>query len=308
MMSKLGFGCAALTSLNDRKASISLLECAFESGITHFDVARLYGMGYAENIVGEFAKTKRNQLTITTKLGLNPPDYISNGRVTNRIKKILKKLPGIQYLVKKTLNTAIKTDFSVENATKSLDKSLRELKVEYIDYLLLHEANIADANQETLIRFLQDEQRKGKILQYGIGTTYVKLKKDCQLFPSDFSVFQFDSDPLNENILDLQNKEDKLIITHSALRSIDELYGKLKQLDELKLTKRFLDLPLDIFNKRHLASLVLYYSTLVNKKGITLFSSTKKENIKINVNLNSVLESTNTDEQVINFINSIKTN
>ena len=55
---KLGFGCASLTSLNNRKLSLSLLEHTYNEGITHFDVARLYGMGNAENIVGEFSKGK----------------------------------------------------------------------------------------------------------------------------------------------------------------------------------------------------------------------------------------------------------
>lgn len=305
-MSKFGFGCAALTSLNDRKASISLLECAFENGITHYDVARLYGMGSTESIVGEFAKTKRDQLTITTKLGLNPPDYVYSGRIKNQIKRMLKKFPGIQYLVRKTLNASIVADFSIENATKSLNKSLKELNVDYIDYLLLHEATVSDANNESLIRFLQDEKRKGKILQYGIGTSYVKLRNDCLLFPADFSVFQFDSDPLNENILELQNKENKTIITHSALKTIDFLHNKLKSFNKINMAYILQNSPIDVLNKKHLASLTLYYCTLVNKKGVTLFSSTKKENIIMNVHLANMLDVANAEEQVLNFMNLLK--
>src|ERR1044071_4193761 len=54
----LGFGCAALPIAHRRARS--LLACAFEHGVRHFDVARKYGNGEAEKILGDFLRDKRD--------------------------------------------------------------------------------------------------------------------------------------------------------------------------------------------------------------------------------------------------------
>src|SRR5438045_1975491 len=68
-VSTLGFGCAKLT-FNTREEALRVLETAYEEGITHYDVARVYGLGWAEGILGEFLKNKRDHVTVTTKFGL----------------------------------------------------------------------------------------------------------------------------------------------------------------------------------------------------------------------------------------------
>ena len=68
----LGFGCSALTGSN-RKIADRLLQTAFDSGIRHFDVARYYGYGESEKILGAFLKSRRSEVTITTKFGIQPP-------------------------------------------------------------------------------------------------------------------------------------------------------------------------------------------------------------------------------------------
>jgi aryl-alcohol dehydrogenase-like predicted oxidoreductase len=66
----LGFGTSLLTRNNTIKDAISNLETAFDNGITHYDCAKLYGFGQAEEILGRFSRNKRKQITITTKSGL----------------------------------------------------------------------------------------------------------------------------------------------------------------------------------------------------------------------------------------------
>src|ERR1700722_14833981 len=62
----IGFGCSALSNSGEKKA-LQLLETAFDAGVRHFDVARYYGYGESEGILGKFAKSRRAQITITTK-------------------------------------------------------------------------------------------------------------------------------------------------------------------------------------------------------------------------------------------------
>ena len=59
----IGFGCSSLTSVG-RKKALRLLESAFDVGIRHFDVARYYGYGEAEGILGTFIKSRRAQVTV----------------------------------------------------------------------------------------------------------------------------------------------------------------------------------------------------------------------------------------------------
>ena len=72
-VSQLGFGCVKLTTHADRRDAVRALETAFAEGITHFDVARAYGFGRAEGILGEFLLGKRDQVTVATKFGIQPP-------------------------------------------------------------------------------------------------------------------------------------------------------------------------------------------------------------------------------------------
>jgi D-threo-aldose 1-dehydrogenase len=40
---RLGYGCSSLMGAMGRKESLAMLECAFDAGVRHFDVAPMYG-------------------------------------------------------------------------------------------------------------------------------------------------------------------------------------------------------------------------------------------------------------------------
>lgn len=298
---KLGFGCASLTSLNNRKLSLSLLEHTYNEGITHFDVARLYGMGNAENIVGEFSKGKRDKITITSKFGLNPPSLaVNNRKFTRVIKNVLKQIPSIQKKVQKKLFSKVTGNFSIKNANNSLEKSLKELNTDYIDYYLLHEATMSDANSDELINFLEDKKKEGKIIKYGLGTNYKNIGNDCNLFDRHYEVFQFQNNVFHPNLLTLKNKETKFIITHSALEKIDMINQNLNNVDY-----NLFNNEIDISSHNYIAPLLLFYSCKNNPEGITLFSSTKKENISNNLALLNKINKNLSSKKVRDFFKTL---
>src|SRR6516165_3327300 len=95
----LGFGCSSLTGTSRRVAN-RVLAAALDAGIRHFDVARYYGYGEAEGILGTFLKSRRSQVTVTTKLGIEPPRPTSTLRVALGIgRRFLRLVPSARKVV-----------------------------------------------------------------------------------------------------------------------------------------------------------------------------------------------------------------
>jgi aryl-alcohol dehydrogenase-like predicted oxidoreductase len=72
-VSAIGFGCMGLSFAYgpalERKEAISLLQKAYESGVTFFDTAEAYGPFKNEEVVGEALVPFRDEVVIATKFG-----------------------------------------------------------------------------------------------------------------------------------------------------------------------------------------------------------------------------------------------
>ncbi len=55
-MRRLGFGCGDLYGGASRAQSVRLIETALDQGIQYFDLARLYGNGSAEAVMGSILR------------------------------------------------------------------------------------------------------------------------------------------------------------------------------------------------------------------------------------------------------------
>lgn len=80
-VSEIGLGCMGLSfgyaPFPTRAESIKLIRKAFESGVTFFDTAEVYGPYSNEEIVGEALKPFRNEVVIATKFGF----HIEDGKI-----------------------------------------------------------------------------------------------------------------------------------------------------------------------------------------------------------------------------------
>src|SRR5580692_6033576 len=74
--SRLGLGCASLGSRIGASAGARALSAAHEAGVTWFDVAPPYGLGDAELLLGEFLRGRRHGVSVTTKVGIAPPERL----------------------------------------------------------------------------------------------------------------------------------------------------------------------------------------------------------------------------------------
>ena len=283
-VSSLGFGCVQLTAHKTRKETRTILEHAFSLGITHFDVARLYGFGRAEGILADFIQDKRHLVTIATKFGFEFPSGLpSNPYFISLTKKILSPFPRLLRFAKYRGSSMIKkSSFTPHIATKSLETSLRELKTDYIDIFLLHEALFSDVTNEALIETLQQQVTKGTIRCFGIASDFSKLNDKITLIPSAHQILQFNDNIIDRNISKLSCYQNKSIITHSIFKPINILLKLVNE--QIGLTKKFSSkIDLDLCDQNTMSTLLLHYAMQNNTRGIVLFSSMNPDHIQKNV-------------------------
>jgi aryl-alcohol dehydrogenase-like predicted oxidoreductase len=260
--SSLGFGTSLLTRNSCISDALSNLEMAFEHGITHFDCAKLYGYGHAERILGKFAKNKRHLITITSKSGLysrNLPLAILP--IVNMCRKVTKLATS-----RKNLDGAFPKlgVFNPKNLICDIDSSLRSMSTEYMDFYMLHEANVSLANSLDLVEVLLKAKEQGKIINFGVASHHSNLYKDFEKLNPNYNIVQHNSS--------LSNSEIKsLILTPNRLRVVYNIFSELHQVslnNEWQTTGYAT--PVEYILAHHKSS---------NFAGITLFSSIN--NIKI---------------------------
>jgi len=167
----LGFGCGSLMQIPIASQRRRLLEVAFDLGMRHFDVARMYGLGQAEIELGQFAKGRRDQLTIATKCGIDLPVGMQRvGFVHQSARFIFRYFPTLKSLVQRSRVAPVyqRPLFTADYIRKSLEDSLRALNTHYVDYFFLHEPTFERLLPET-VSVLESLRLEGKILKFGIA-------------------------------------------------------------------------------------------------------------------------------------------
>lgn len=148
------------------------MQRAFENGVTHFDVARSYGFGEAEKILGEFARGRRDRITIATKFGILPA---SHSRTLSLIKPLIRpvfqRFPGLRSSAAGLTPSLLTSGFySVDQARHSIETSLRELATDYIDILFVHDCTAEHELSEALLSLLDGLLAQGMIRAWGLAT------------------------------------------------------------------------------------------------------------------------------------------
>jgi D-threo-aldose 1-dehydrogenase len=281
----LGFGCSALTGTS-RKNAERLLGTAFDSGIRHFDVARYYGYGESEGILGAFLKTRRADVTITTKFGIQPPRRASALGIAVRAgRRILRVLPSARKAVQRRTQGLVQGGaFSVEDARGSLDTSLRELGTDHVDFYLLHEY-VADGRPvDELVAFLEGAVNAGKIGRFGIGTGIENVLAALRGEPRLCDVLQFENSVLKENIgkLPFGTASERLLITQGVVGHASRVLSSFLLGDHDRARVWSEKLGVDFSQKFMLSGLLLNYAVAANPGGLVLFSSMKPETVAQN--------------------------
>jgi aryl-alcohol dehydrogenase-like predicted oxidoreductase len=160
-VSRLSFGTASLHHLASAGKRDDLLATALDHGFSHFDTAPYYGFGIAEQSVGRFLARHRAKVTVATKVGLYARGSGEPSIASVWMRKAMGRLwPSLSHPV---------ADWSISAASKSLDCSLRRLRTDSIDLLLLHEPDAAVIASDMYLDWLTREQVKGRIRAWGLA-------------------------------------------------------------------------------------------------------------------------------------------
>jgi aryl-alcohol dehydrogenase-like predicted oxidoreductase len=170
-VSRLGFGCAPMGSRYGKRESLRALGEAFDRGVTYFDVARSYGYGDAEGILGSFIRDKRDRVIVATKFGIEPPASTPARRFAKAVaRRLFHVAPGLRRAARRSLGAQFaRPPFDPERAAKSLEQSLRALRSDRIDVLLVHDCSPRWLADERVFAFLDRALQSGKVACVGVS-------------------------------------------------------------------------------------------------------------------------------------------
>lgn len=271
MSARIGFGTGGLLRIDGARRRQNALAAALASGITHFDTAPLYGFGEAERALGRFLRGQRNKVTLTTKFGLQASPLAARLVVfQSAARRALRWFPAVRRVAVRNAG-AFRTlpSFSRAAATASLERSLRALRTEYVDFFLAHQASVSALPDEDLIGWLQDVARAGKIRAFGVATDFEWLLPVLEQRPQLSRVVQFDSDLTQGSVARLVTNG-RLVITYGFIgRSVATCRERLPQLGAV--------------TDDELGGLLLRAAVLANPNGIVLMQSRSTRRIESNV-------------------------
>ena len=202
----LGIGTGRLCSLNGGisiRSAGRLISRAFELGVRFVDTAPIYGQGQAESAIGSLAPHLRNELVVCSKVGYTFGNKVA---LINAAKPILRHvLPFAGVLRHKiararsnaNANNSFRIHIEPSTITTALDGTLRRIRRDYLDLLLLHDPSAEsvenEANQLQLNRLVESR----KIGAWGISSSDVTVIERA-ISASACSIVQF---PVNREWL-----------------------------------------------------------------------------------------------------------
>jgi predicted oxidoreductase len=134
--SEIALGCMRIAKMNNPEVA-SLIHAALDGGINFFDHADVYGGGKSEERFAEAMDMKpglREKMILQTKVGIRNGSY----------------------------------DFSKEHILEAVDGSLKRLRTDYVDVLLLHRPD-ALVEPEEVAEAFDLLQNNGKVRNFGVS-------------------------------------------------------------------------------------------------------------------------------------------
>ena len=150
-VSEVGLGCWQLGGdwgHVDDETALAILRASYDSGVTFFDTADVYGLGRSEELIGRFLKTRSESVFVATKLGRFPdPGWPAN--------------------------------FEYETIVHHVEASLKRLGRDHIDLIQLHCVPTEVLQRGEVFDSLRRIQETGLIRHFGVSVESMEEAAIC---------------------------------------------------------------------------------------------------------------------------------
>jgi D-threo-aldose 1-dehydrogenase len=284
---RLGLGTAGLYGLPRSRDRIDLVREAVDLGIGHIDVAPMYGLGIAEQELGRALRGLRDRVTVATKFGIDARGWTRlAARAQGPLRSAASRFQGLGQAARThAVGPGVgfagsviyrSTGFDAPAARRGLTASLRRLRLDHIDLLLLHDPG-PDVALTGVVEFLEEAVRRGEIRSWGVAGE----QRDALLVADRLSV-----DPptlqLRWDSLQLQpiDPRGSTLITFGALGSaLPRIEAFLGARPEARSHWSSV-LGVDCSRRESIAALLLADALDRNPDGVTLFSTTGRAHLR----------------------------
>ncbi|VAW20105.1 hypothetical protein MNBD_ALPHA11-1353, partial [hydrothermal vent metagenome] len=180
-MPVLGLGANPLGGLYEpisQKDVVATIERAFQSGVSFYDLAPVYGYGNAERNVGFALKNlPRDEIFVSTKIGrllLDP-----NDPATPKAREDVMVIWDDEQLYKGTDPVRPYFDFSRDGVMRSIEASLKRTGLDRFDAIHIHDPDLyPDEAIDGAFRALSDLKDQGVISAIGCGMNQWEMLAD----------------------------------------------------------------------------------------------------------------------------------
>jgi D-threo-aldose 1-dehydrogenase len=277
---RLGFGCGDLSAGSSTAASVRLVEAALDAGFRWFDAARLYGDGRAEEILGRVLPRVRDRVVIVSKAGILPWRMQLGARLRIKAARTARAAVPLarRFTPEPPPAEALWGAFGADQLRRSVERSLKALRTDHLDILLLHECGLDDVRRPETMEFLERLRRDGKVRLFGIATQFPETLAILQQAPEAAAgMAQFASDAFNRNVSALPAGWRGLVGVHTVLRhALPRLNHGLDT--DPAARARWTELTgLSPQDRSGAAGLLLADALARNVNGVVLVSSTRPE-------------------------------
>lgn len=277
--SQIGLGCANLFAGPGQDAANRLVGAALDAGIRHFDTAPAYGSGTSEDALAAALEGRSEGITITTKLGIMRPSQTKASaglRLRQIAKSALAFAPGLKArLGQRAYQMARQTNFAIDALEVSLTESLRRLRRDQVDVLLLHEPEPADVTDE-LARWMEDKVAQGRAGSVGFGVRRSSFTQVLQSWPG---VRFVQTEWLPDETLELPGQRERFVSLHGAVRHRGALEARVRT--DMQLRDRLAAYGIDSAAPDGSARAALALALGANPDGLLLVSSSQPDRIAL---------------------------
>lgn len=277
--SSVGLGCGGLRVSEGRAHAQRVINTAIDEGVRYVDVARSYGYGMAEAVLRDALCTRREDITVATKVGITPPRQPHIRVVQAFAGPIVRGLPVLHRALRKRADSAVTHgSFDPGSVRSSVECSLTALGTDHLDILLLHEAKASDVREE-LLETLDALVTAGKVLTVGLATQSEDTREILAQHPHRFRVTNVPDADI-PSVAVPPPPHSRLQVTHSVVRRFLAWWQAATSKDPTTVTAWSDRVGADLNDRMVLVDLLLQRALRDNPGGVVLFSTNRPEHAR----------------------------